>query len=229
MLWIQKHQNTDVELDMVESIILVFMTLKQNHPFSFLQIIARKSAVQCSKTFFKTLPIISDVLSEDMPKCFRKHRNTCVVMDCTEVPVKWKTKCLKYRVSNLHIYRDTHRGYSGLYGCWNWCTNCLDEWWGTSGSIIKMKFWMMKLFKYILPRIDNTCHSWCLMSVSFDVIDVSSPGSPTVRSPFSISQFPPSSLCYWGLNARRLHKNTDRDLNNLAIFIRRPIILSRKH
>ena len=105
---------------MVESIILVFMKLKLNHPFSFMQILFGKTTVWCSNTFFKTLPIISAVLSEaiywpdkesilqNMPTCFKKYRNTRVVVDCTEVPVERKTKCLKCRMATYSQYKGCH-------------------------------------------------------------------------------------------------------------------------
>lgn len=46
-------------------------------------------------------------ISQNMPKCFQKYKNTRVVLDCTEVKVQ-RLKCLKCRILSYSHYKGTH-------------------------------------------------------------------------------------------------------------------------
>ncbi|XP_015112563.1 uncharacterized protein LOC107038160 [Diachasma alloeum] len=105
-------------LNIKDRIIMTLMELKLNLPYVCLSVLFQVTANTCKNNFIMTLnelclllsPIIrwpsKSEIRQNMPTCFSKYKDTRVVLDCTEVPIK-RTKCLKCRLGTYSNYKGT--------------------------------------------------------------------------------------------------------------------------
>ena len=88
-----------------DRIVMCFCKLRLNLSFRCLAVLFGVTRQTCANNFFYMIELLSKLLKElvyltmeenllSMPKCFKKFRNTRMVLDCTEIPVE-KPGCLK--------------------------------------------------------------------------------------------------------------------------------------
>lgn len=99
-------------------IVLCLCKLKLNLSFKCLSVLFSLNRETCSSAFFVTLNSLAFVLKEaiywptkeeilsSLPKCFKKFKETVIVLDCTEIPVE-RPKCLHCHLRLYSHYKGT--------------------------------------------------------------------------------------------------------------------------
>jgi hypothetical protein len=100
-----------------ERVMLTLIRFKYNMLFSVLAILFRTTQATSKAIFAETIALLAtvmssviyfpgkDEISNNMPHCFKAFENVCVVLNCTEIPIKIR-KC-------LHCHLKTYSHYKG--------------------------------------------------------------------------------------------------------------------
>lgn len=106
-------------LDTEGRVFLTLMKLKLNCSFLLLSLLFDISKSTCLRYFTETLSILTrvlenfiywptrDLISKNLPQCFRKYLNTRVTLDCTEIPV-YSPASITCRTQTYSFYYGRH-------------------------------------------------------------------------------------------------------------------------
>jgi hypothetical protein len=95
-----------------ERVMLTLIRLKCNMLFSVLAILFRTTLATSKAIFASLLATVmsviyfpgKDEISNNMRHCFKAFENVCVVLNCTEIPIKIR-KCLHCRLKTYSHYK----------------------------------------------------------------------------------------------------------------------------
>uniref|UniRef100_A0ABD2VZ16 DDE Tnp4 domain-containing protein n=1 Tax=Trichogramma kaykai TaxID=54128 RepID=A0ABD2VZ16_9HYME len=111
-----KKKKTIQILSIRECILLIFVKLYQNVAYRVLSVYFGLTSAMAKKCFVRTLKELALVLKSvlrwpskqeilsNMPKYFNDYKETRIVLDCLEIPVK-RSKCLKFRLLTYSNYK----------------------------------------------------------------------------------------------------------------------------